>query len=150
MVPKVSRKSCQIILTNLIQKLTQLKIKNQEAKTEETIHLMRDLNMALRCEPIFRYVDYFFTRNFRIRFVKIVWQDFLYELTTIQFILSISVSDKNSKDISMSFEIEVHIIAVKKLKTFCYEKQFTRAFLLMLAKKIMDWTICNINTHTFH
>jgi len=25
-----------------------------EAKTEETIHLMSDLNMALRCEPIFR------------------------------------------------------------------------------------------------
>ena len=31
-----------------------------EAKTEETIHLMSDLNMALRCEPIFRYVDYSF------------------------------------------------------------------------------------------
>ena len=40
MVTEPSRKSCQIILTNLIQKLTQLKIKNQEAKTEKTIHLM--------------------------------------------------------------------------------------------------------------
>mgnify|MGYP001307845468 CR=1 FL=1 len=53
-----------------------------EAKTEETIHLMSDLNMALRCEPIFRYVDYlyivnFYWVNFWIRFVKIILQDCL-------------------------------------------------------------------------
>ena len=28
-----------------------------ESKTEETIHLMSDLTMALRCEPIYRLVS---------------------------------------------------------------------------------------------
>ena len=63
----------------------------------------------------------FYCVNFWIRlsrlFYKIILQDFLDELTAIQFIFSISVSDKNSKDVSMSFEIEVHI----SLKTFCYK-----------------------------
>ena len=95
-----------------------------EAKTEETIHLMSDLNMALRCEPIFRYVDYFFTLlilnfycvNFWLRFVEIIWQDFLNALvTTVQFIFSISFLIKIVK----IFQCYV----VKNLKIFCYKKQ---------------------------